>query len=283
MSRRIAIGIYEKAFPDSLSIPEMLMYAGNAGYDFFELSIDRTEERISRVYDSDFASELKIARAEGAVPVYSMSLSAIGTYTLGSPDPAAAERAIDIFCHAVDFAEENGIRIIQIPACDTPKFDPRNEETDARFLRNLSAAIEYASAHAVMIGLENMENDYMDSIEKCLRAMRAVNSPYLQLYPDAGNLTNAWKNSRADILRDMESGKGHYLAFHEKEVQPERYGGLFYGDGHVEFRTLTQKAYTLGVRRFVMEYWYTGNEAWVNDLETARKLCVNWLTSEEQR
>lgn len=283
MSRSCMIGVYEKAFPESLSISEMLRHAGSAGYDFFELSIDRTEQRIRRVYDPGFAAELRAAAAEGGAPVYSMGLSAIGTYTLGSPDPAAAERGMDIFRHAVDLALQAGIRLIQIPACDTPKFDPRDEETDARFLRNLTAAMEYAASRGVTVGLENMENDYMDSIEKCMRAIRTVNSPYLQLYPDAGNLTNAWKNSRADMLRDMEAGKGHYLAFHEKEVQPDRYGGLFYGDGHVDFRTLTQKAYALGVRRFVMEYWYTGNEAWVADLENARSLCIDWIRSEEQK
>ena len=210
-----------------------------------------------------------------------MGLSAIGTYTLGNPDPATAERGMDIFRHAVDLAVEAGIRLIQIPACDMPKFDPRDEETDARFLRNLKEAVEYAASRAVVLGLENMENDYMDSIGKCMRAVRTVSSPYLQLYPDAGNLTNAWKNDLSDMLRDMDAGEGHYLAFHEKEVQPDRYGGLFYGDGHVDFGTLTRKAYALGVRRFVMEYWYTGNDAWVNDLKTAQSLCANWIASEE--
>ena len=281
MSAACTIGVYEKAFPESLSIPEMLGHAGSAGYDFFELSVDRTEQRISRVYDPGFAETLRAAAAEGGIPVSSMGLSAIGTYTLGHPDPEIAARGMDIFRHAVDLAAEAGIRIIQIPACDTPKFDPRGGETDARFLRNLTEAVEYAASRAVVIGLENMENDYMDSVGKCMRAVRTVNSPYLQLYPDAGNLTNAWKNSRSDMLRDMDAGEGHYLAFHVKEVQPDRYGGLFYGDGHVDFATLTRKAYALGVRRFVMEYWYTGNDAWVNDLKTAQSLCANWIASEE--
>lgn len=282
MIRGCTIGVYEKAFPEPLSIPEMLRHAADAGYDFFELSIDRTEQRISRVYEPGFGETLRAAAAEGGVPVYSMGLSAIGTYTLGNPDPATVERGMDIFRHAVDLAVEAGIRLIQIPACDMPKFDPRDEKTDARFLRNLAEAVEYAASRAVVLGLENMENDYMDSIGKCMRAVRSVNSPYLQLYPDAGNLTNAWKNVRADMLRDMDAGEGHYLAFHEKEVQPDRYGGLFYGDGHVDFGTLTRKAYALGVRRFVMEYWYTGNDAWAADLKTAQELCSNWITSEEK-
>ena len=282
MRRSYTVGVYEKAFPESLTVPEMLKCARDAGYDFFELSIDRTDQRIGRIYSSEFENELKTIDTQDMVPVYSMGLSAIGTYTLGSPDPSTVEKGMDILYHAVDFSERTGIRLIQIPACDTPKFDPRDEETDARFLHNLKIAVEYASAHAVVLGLENMENDYMDSVEKCMRILREINSPYLQLYPDSGNTTNAWKNNLDNILLDMEQGTGHYLAFHEKEVQPTRYGGLFYGEGHVNFEPLTRKAYDLGARRFVMEYWYTGNPDWKQDLQTARNLCDSWISAEEK-
>lgn len=282
MRHPYTVGVYEKAFPESLTVQEMLVCAREAGYDFFEISIDRTDQRIGRLYSPEFEDSLKSTDSQTMVPVYSMGLSAIGTYTLGSPDPAIVEKGMDIFYHAVDFSERTGIRIIQIPACDTPKFDPRDEETDARFIRNLKTAVEYAASHAVILGLENMENDYMDSVGKCMRILREVDSPYLQLYPDSGNTTNAWKNDREAILHDMERGKGHYLAFHEKEVQPTRYGGLFYGDGHVDFGTLTKKAYDLGARRFVMEYWYTGNPEWKQDLKTARSLCDDWISAEEK-
>ena len=51
MKKSYALGLYEKAMPD-VSWEEKLKIAKEAGYDFVEISIDATEERISRVYSS---------------------------------------------------------------------------------------------------------------------------------------------------------------------------------------------------------------------------------------
>ena len=75
----------------------------------------------------------------------------------------------------------------------------------------------------------------------------------------------------------MFAGMGHYVAFHLKETRPDKYGGLFYGDGHVDFVKTTNYAWLLGARRFVMEYWFTGNPEWQNDLKKANELCRNWV------
>ena len=137
--------------------------------------------------------------------------------------------------------------------------------------------IEYASIHGVLVGLENMENDYMDSVKKCMRAINMVDSPYFQLYPDAGNLTSAALLSGDDLEKDMFLGKGHFCAFHLKETRPNKYGGLFYGEGHVNFSRATMLAWKLGTRRYVMEYWYTGNPEWKDDLKRANKMCRYWI------
>ena len=267
------VGIYEKAFPEQLSLAEMLQYAKQAGYDFYELNIDRTEKRIGRLYDPAFPDLLKSAADRTGMRISSIGLSALGTYTLGNRDLEISARGMEILKKTILLAEDLGTRTIQIPACDMPKGEAADENTHRRFLRNMREAVEFASAHAVVLGLENMENAYMNSIEKCSTILEAVSSPYLQLYPDSGNLTNAWSNDADAILRDMEKVKGHCLAFHLKEVIPTRFGGLFYGDGIVDFPLLTKKAFDVGARRFVMEYWYTGNPNWQDDLKKARCLC----------
>ena len=48
MNKAYTLGLYEKAMPD-VSWAEKLKIAKDAGYDFVEISIDATEERISRV------------------------------------------------------------------------------------------------------------------------------------------------------------------------------------------------------------------------------------------
>ena len=42
------LGLYEKSMPNELSFREKLTYAREAGYDFLEMSIDETEEKLAR-------------------------------------------------------------------------------------------------------------------------------------------------------------------------------------------------------------------------------------------
>jgi L-ribulose-5-phosphate 3-epimerase len=46
---KMPIGLYEKALPDAMSWEERLAAAGEAGYDFIEISIDESDERLSRL------------------------------------------------------------------------------------------------------------------------------------------------------------------------------------------------------------------------------------------
>ena len=43
------LGMYEKAVPNDLSWREKLEAAKEAGYDFLEISIDETEEKLGRL------------------------------------------------------------------------------------------------------------------------------------------------------------------------------------------------------------------------------------------
>ncbi len=42
------LGIYEKALAKDLSWPERLVLAKSCGFDFVEMSVDETDERLSR-------------------------------------------------------------------------------------------------------------------------------------------------------------------------------------------------------------------------------------------
>ena len=91
---------------------------------------------------------------------------------------------------------------------------------------------------------------------------RSFNSPYLQVYPDVGNITNASLTYSGDILADLESGRGHLAAVHLKETIPGVFREVPYGTGHVNFPAVAAKSLLLGVRMFVGEFWYTGEANW---------------------
>ena len=86
--------------------------------------------------------------------------------------------------------------------------------------------------------------------------MRAVDSPYLQVYPDLGNLTNAAVKYGHDVLDDIRAGQGHLVAMHLKETVPGVYRDMMFGEGHVAFAPAIAQALKMGVRMFVTECWY---------------------------
>ena len=79
------LGLYEKSMPGSLSLPEKLAAAREAGYDCLEISIDETDEKLARL---DWGEEERLRLVESAAragcPVATMCLSAHRRYPLGS-------------------------------------------------------------------------------------------------------------------------------------------------------------------------------------------------------
>ena len=283
MNKNYRIGAYEKAFPEQYELGEMLQMAKDTGYDFFEISIDRTDKRISRLYDETYQNYLLEQMKDKDFRIESICLSALTTYTLGNSDPQIEAKAKDIFLHALEFARKLNIPLLQIPACDVPKFDYKDEVTDRRYRSNLKELLKTAEYYDIKIGLENMENDYMDTVEKSMNLLKEMNEPFFQLYSDAGNIYSACKIYGNSWKEDMEKGAGHYHAFHLKETREGKYGGLFYGEGHVDFAGMVKKAWDLGIRQYVLEYWYTGNEAWYSDLKAARDKCARWIEDSQMK
>ena len=70
------IGIYEKALPKEMSWAQRFEAAGKAGYDFLEISVDETPERMARL-DWSARERLDFFRTsrECGVPVPTMCLS----------------------------------------------------------------------------------------------------------------------------------------------------------------------------------------------------------------
>jgi L-ribulose-5-phosphate 3-epimerase len=104
-----------------------------------------------------------------------------------------------------------------------------------------------------------------------------VNSPYLQVYPDIGNITNAAKSDGSDVLEDLERGRGHLAAMHLKETVPGVFREVPFGTGHVDFDAAIAKAWALGVRRYVTEMWYTGSDTWQEDVRDANRRMTEIL------
>ena len=272
--RKYTIGLYEKAMPD-VSWKEKLQAAKDAGYDFVEISIDASEEKIARVYMSkEERLELVKTMYEVGLPIRTMNVSALTKYALGDPDPKIEARAIDIMEHAIELAEDIGVRIVMIPGYDI-YFGTSTPETQQQFIKNLKHGTEVAAKHSVLLEMETMENDFMNTTWKGMYYVNMINSVYLGLYPDVGNMKNAAVQYGNDEPQDLKSGAGHVAALHLKETEPGKYRDMMYGEGHVDFEEMIKAAWEIGCRKYVTEFWYHGEEDWHKNLDYAcSKMCA---------
>ena len=255
MKKAYTLGLYEKAMPD-VSWKEKLRIAKDAGYDFVEISIDATEERISRIYSSkQERRELVDLCFEMDMPIRTLNASALTKYSLGNPDPAVCSRGMEIAERSVELADDLGVRIMMIPGYDV-YYEPHTEETEQRFVENIRRLEKTAACAGVQLGFETMENEFMNTVEKALYYIGLVNSNYLKIYPDIGNTTNAAVLHGTDPIEDLKKGRGQLVALHLKETCPGHYREIPYGTGHVDFEAAVKTAWELGVRRYVTEFWY---------------------------
>ena len=269
MKKGYQLGLYEKSMPVTLTWCEKLTAAKDAGFDYVEMSIDETDEKLARLeMKAEEMDEIRTAMRRTGVMFGSICLSGHRKYPLGDPDPVKRTRGMEIMENAIDFAVALGIRTIQLAGYDV-YYDEGTEETRAAFVGNLRVAAQMAARGGVQLGFETMETAFMDTVEKAMYYVDLVRSPYLGVYPDSGNLTNASLIYGKSVLDDMETGRGHIIALHLKESVPGKYREIPFGTGHVDFAAVAKKAWALGVRRYVGEFWYTGNADWKGDLSFA--------------
>ena len=266
-----AIGLYEKAIPKTMSWSEKLLCAKDCNYDFLEISIDETEEKLSRLnWTKEQRREILDLMRNLDLPIRSMCLSAHRKYPFGASEKAVRDRGMEIMEKAIAFADDLGIRIIQLAGYDV-YYEEGNEKSRERFIENLEKATKMAATRGILMGFETMETEFMNTTEKAMRYVNLIGSPYLGVYPDSGNLTNASLLYNKSVAEDLETGRGHIVAMHLKETLPGVFREVPFLTGHVDFEGVIRKARDLGVRRFVTEMWDVGKDSWKEDILFANK------------
>ena len=275
------IGLYEKAIRDSLSWKEKMECAKECGYDYLEISIDASEAKISRICMSD-AERLEIVKAmyETGLPIRSMSVSALTKFALGDPDETIRSRAEEILEKSIYLAADLGVRTVMLPGYDI-YYGESTLQTKRYFLENIRKAAEIGERTGVLLGFETMENEFMNTVEKAMKYVRLVDSVYLNVYPDAGNITNAAVLHQHDVCEDLLLGRGHLIALHLKETKPGIFREVPFLTGHVDFERIIRTAWSLGVRRYVTELWDVGQDSWVEDIRFANRSMRDILDQQE--
>jgi L-ribulose-5-phosphate 3-epimerase len=239
---KMPVGLYEKALPAALSWEERLAAAGQAGYDFVEISIDESDERLARLdWPASERAALRQAIANTGVQIKTMCLSGHRKYPLGSHSPQLRQQGQEILRKAIEFAWDIGLSVVQVMAYDV-FYETSDEETRANFMIGLDMGARWAAQTGIMLGLENLDTPFVDSLSKALPIIREINSPWLRLYPDMGNLTAAGYHPPDELAL----AKGQVLGIHVKDALPQVIRGVPFGKGIVRFEEVFQALAQIG-------------------------------------
>jgi L-ribulose-5-phosphate 3-epimerase len=240
---KMPVGLYEKALPADMCWEDRLTAAGYAGYDFVEISIDESDERLSRLdWGTSQRAELRRCIENSGVRIMTMCLSGHRKYPLGSHTPEIRKRGQEILRKAIEFAGDIGLRVVQVMAYDV-FYETSDEETRRYFLEGLEYGTRWAAQSGVMLGLENLDTPFVDNVSKGLMIIREINSPWLRLYPDIGNLAAAGYCPPDEVTL----ARGQLLGIHVKDALPQIIRGVPFGEGivpfHETFRALVQAGF----------------------------------------
>lgn len=274
--RKNLFGLYEKALPAYLPWNERLSLAKYAGYDFVEISIDETDERISRLsWSKEEKAELINAVLAAGVPVLTMCLSGNRRYPIGSKDKDIREKGKKLIKDAIKFSVDIGVRIIQLAGYDE-YYNESDEVTAQNFLDAIHECTDYAAQYDVMLAFETMDTDHLDSIKKAMFYVDKVKSPWLNIYPDIGNLSSR----KVDIRSDFNSGRDHIVAIHLKDTRENEFRRVEFGEGIVDFvgffRLLNEMQYK---GPFVVEMWSDDGLDSIPDVKKAREFLLEKMNA----
>jgi len=272
------LGLYEKALPSTLSWEEKLNAAKASGFDYLEISIDETQDKLSRLDNETIVEEIQTAVKKTGIPINSLCLSGHRKYPLGSHDESIQIKSLEIMEKALILAAKLGVRYIQLAGYDV-YYEEHDETTQLSFERNLKKCVQLASKYGVIIAFETMETLFMDTVRKAMKYVDQNNSPYLQIYPDIGNLTNASRISKISVEDDLVSGRGHIVAAHLKEIIEGHYRDIPFATGDTHYTEGLRELKKQGVSLFVGEFWYIGSPTWKEDLLFANQYLRNIIES----
>lgn len=248
------LGIYEKAMNNKFSLEEKILIAKQAGFDFMEFSVDETPERLARLDWTD----KEIADAQNLLVKHefnfnSMTLSGHRKFPFGSHDPEVRKKAMEIMEKAIILAKKLGIRTVQLAGYDV-YYEQSDEQTQAFFLEGIKKAVHLASKYSVMLAFEIMDTQFMGTNSRALNWVNKVNSPYLGIYPDLGNIYQ-WAK-REDLFNEFELSAHKLIAFHFKDTIPGKFRDIPFGEGTVDLTYMLKILKNLKLNQPIMiEMW----------------------------
>lgn len=268
------LGIYEKALPSSLSWEEKFDLVHELGFNFLEFSIDESDEKLARLdWSREQRAEFREAMWKTHSRINTLMLSGHRRFPLGAYDEATRKQSLKMMQKAIDLASDLGIRNIQMAGYDV-YYDEKSVESREMFVENLQKCVEMAAEKLVMLSIETMDDPFINSLSKIAHYKQMIKSPWLQGYPDLGNIS-AWPEN--NVAEDLENNIEDIVAVHLKDTKAvtPTFKGQFknvpFGEGCVDFegclRTLERLNYS---GSYTIEMWSGSDDNAIDEIKQAK-------------
>ncbi|HBT51001.1 MAG TPA: xylulose 5-phosphate 3-epimerase [Petrotoga sp.] len=186
-------GINIWSFDFALPLSKKINIAKETGFDGIELSLDEEGEINLKSSEKDLLKIKQLAK-DYNIQIPSIASGLYWKYSLTSNDHSIRQKAKDIVKKQLEVASILGAdTILVIPGIVGADFVPNCEivEYEVTYERALEAFLELkvdAEKFKVNIGLENVWNKFLLSPLEMRDFIDKVNSPYVGVYLDVGNV-----------------------------------------------------------------------------------------------
>lgn len=134
--------------------------------------------------------------------------------------------------------------------------------------------MKLASTYGIILSIEIMDDPFMNSIQKFVQIKQQIHSPYLQVYPDLGNLS-AWPENNP--ANELELGIDCITSIHLKDTYPVtgesagQFRDVPFGEGCVDFLGMLKSLKRLEYDgTFLIEMWSETSPEFRQEIQQAK-------------
>ncbi len=259
----VSLGIYEKALRPIADWDAFFADVAHTGFAFTDLSVDESDERAARLrWSPAVRAAVRSAAERNGVGIGGICLSIHRRVMPGSADPAIRRQAQEVFRRGIDLAADLGATLVQV-AGYYAHYEPADPAARGRYLDSLAVSLPHAARAGIVLGIENVDGADIHTIHDAVEVADALRSPWLQVYPDIGNVAEHGGN----VTAELADARGRMAALHVKDARPGEPRRVPFGAGDADFdAAFAELARQRWSGRVLIEMW--------NDPLDALERCV---------
>jgi len=228
-------GINQWAFPSQIKIENIFKLTKKAGFDGVEVVIAEEGEINLNSTENDIKNIVELSKSVG-IEISSLATGLFWDYSLTSDNSSEREKAKMIAKKMLEVASWLGVdTILIVPGAVDVFFKPdflvvSYDKVYERSFQALKELTPFAEDYKVNIAIENVWNKFLLSPIEMKHFVDSINSPYLGVYFDVGNVLQIGYPEQWIKILGKRIKKVHFKDFKKSVNTVDGFTNLLYGD-----------------------------------------------------